>query len=91
MKRTIKKTHNIKLGEKFYAGRDGLEISLCSENRVSKKFVQLEIVSGRDHTTTIIMDAGKGGVRKEEIQQWGTITLMRTVKKTHNIKLREKC
>jgi hypothetical protein len=33
----------------------------------------------------------QGGVRKEEIQQWGTITLMRTVKKTHNIKLREKC
>ena len=32
----------------------------------------------------------QGGVRKEEIQQWGTITLMRTVKKTHNIKLREK-
>ena len=35
------------------------------------------------------MAAGKEGVRKEEIQQWGTITLMRTVKKTHNIKLRE--
>ena len=33
----------------------------------------------------------QGGVRKEEIQQWGTITLMRTVKNTHNIKLREKC
>ena len=32
----------------------------------------------------------QGGVRKEEIQQWGTITLMRTVKNTHNIKLREK-
>jgi hypothetical protein len=31
----------------------------------------------------------QGGVRKEEIQQWGTITLMRTVKNTHNIKLRE--
>ena len=35
------------------------------------------------------MAAGKGGVRKEEIQQWGTNTLMRTVKQTHNIKLRE--
>ena len=35
------------------------------------------------------MAAGKGGVQKEEIQQWGTITLMRTVKNTHNIKLRE--
>ena len=33
--------------------------------------------------------AGKG-VWKEQIQQWGTFTLMRTVKKTHNFKLREK-
>ena len=37
------------------------------------------------------MAASKGGgVRKEEIQLWGTNTLMRTVKKPHNIKLREK-
>ena len=32
----------------------------------------------------------QGGVRKEEIQQCGTIALMRTVKNTHSIKLREK-
>ena len=31
----------------------------------------------------------QGGVWKEEILQWGTITLMRTVKNTHNIKLRD--
>ena len=33
----------------------------------------------------------QGGVRKEEIQQWGTNTLMRTAKKTHNFKFMEKC
>ena len=30
------------------------------------------------------------GVRKEENQQWGTNTLTRTVKETHNLMLREK-
>ena len=44
----------------------------------------------RDHTITTNNGRRQGGVRKEEIQQWGTNTLMRTVKKTHNIKLREK-
>jgi hypothetical protein len=39
-----------------------------SENEFSEKFVQIEIVSGWDHTITT-MAAGKGGVRKEEIQQ----------------------
>ena len=48
------------------AGRDGFEISLCSENRFSKKIVQFEIVSGWEHTIvivtmTITMAAGKGG------------------------------
>jgi hypothetical protein len=67
--RTVKKTHNIKLREKCWAGRDGFEISLCSENRFSEKYVQSKIVSGRDHTTTTIMAADRGGVQKEEIQQ----------------------
>ena len=65
--RTVKNTHNIKLREKCWAGRDGFEISLCSENRFSENFVQLEIVSGWDHTTTIItiiMAAGKGGQKR---------------------------
>ena len=50
----------------------GSKISLCSENRFSEKYVHLEIVSGRDHAIiaiTITMAAGKGGGRKEEIQQ----------------------
>ena len=36
----------------------------CSENRFSEKYVQLEIVSGRDHTIIIIMAAGKGGPKR---------------------------
>ena len=36
------------------------------------------------------MAASKGGVRKEEIQQWWTNALMRPVKKIFNIKLRNK-
>ena len=66
--RTVNKTHNIKLREKVYAGRDGFEISLCSENRLLEKYMQFEIVSGRDLTitTTIItiMAAGKGGPKR---------------------------
>ena len=65
--RTVKKTHNIKLREKCKAGRDGFEILLCSENRFSEKYVHLEIVSGRDHATTITtMAAGKEGSEKRK-------------------------
>ena len=48
------------------------------------------LVGGILQSTTNNNGRRQGGVRKEEIQQWGTNTLMRTVKKTHNIKLREK-
>jgi hypothetical protein len=51
--RTVKKTHNIKLREKGWAERDGFEISLCSENRFSEKYVQFEILSGWDHTIQV--------------------------------------
>ena len=60
-----------------------------------KKYVYLETVSGEgscnNNNNNNNNGRRQGGVRKEEIQQWRTITLMRTVKKTHNIKLREKC
>ena len=54
---------------------------ICGSPRVARTII-----------TTIITNNGRrqGGVRKEEIQQRGTITLMRTVKKSHNIKWREK-
>ena len=42
--RTVKNTKNIKLREKGSAGRDGFEISLCSEHRFSEKYVQFKIV-----------------------------------------------
>ena len=74
--RTVKNTHNIKLREKGWAGRDGFEISLCSENQFSEKYVQFEIVSGWDHTITIIitiMAAGKGGSEKRKSSNEGRL------------------
>ena len=55
-------------GEKVRLGEMGSKYRCVVENRVSEKYVQIETVSGRDLTIiTIIMAAGKGGVRKEEI------------------------
>ena len=76
--RTVENTHNIKLREKGYAGRDGFEISLCSGNRVSEKHVQLEIVSGRDLTTITIttitiMAAGEGASEKRKSSNEGRL------------------
>ena len=64
--RTVKETHNIRLREKEYAGRDGFEISLCSESREETN-VQSESVSGWDLKTMIIITtraASKGGGQK---------------------------
>ena len=56
--------------------------------------MQFEIVSGRDPSTTITititMAAGKAGPKRGNPAMRDEHTLMRTVKKIHNFRLREK-
>ena len=95
---TAKETYNFKLREKGYGERDGFEIPLFSENRISQKYAQLEIVSGRDpsitmiisgrdHSTTIIsIAAGKGSPKRVN----PAMRAEHTHAQCDNFKLREK-
>ena len=71
--RTVKETRNCDLREKGEALRDGLEVSPCTENQVSKKHAQFDFVSRHDSSNNNSNNDNHGrwqrGVRKKEIQQ----------------------
>ena len=50
--------------------------------------VQFGFASRMVFPSTTISARASGGIRKEKIQQWGTNTVARTVKETHNLILR---
>ena len=69
---------------------------MCSENRLQEELGNTKSVIGRgpdnnnNNNNNNPRRLGGVGVRKEEIQQGRTNTLVRTVKETHNLMLREK-
>ena len=66
--RTVKNANNFKLREKGWAVRDGLEISLCSENRFPKNTRNLNLLVLILQTTTIviIIAAGRGWAKRKK-------------------------
>ena len=70
--RTVKKTHNIKLRKNVRLGEMGSKYCWVVKIGFQKKYVQLEIVSGWDLTTTI-MAAGRGGSKERKSNNEGRL------------------